>query len=554
MFLFYPKGPCRTAFKRCSITILRDEDDEASVLRLLENGLARLALDYDIILSFPNPKNGRWDYDFTVNTNDLALFPVFQEAAAHEENRPALRHANGIPTYWEMMNAWHPMHDTRYVMGFGSGASMACTLAACSPKHIAAVCSIGGQLCAQALQKAVYAPMPVWLIGSDGETAAYFIKANQAVKTGEGEHYRRFHNLVNPLQSVVEFQDQYTVQTPDIQAVWKELFSRVRRPDTGKNGDCDPRMDFQTAGFETYLDDSRLDEVKKTPHTWFTHVPPSVLHEGKKVPLLIFMHGGSDNPAESAEISKFHELGEQEGFITVYPWATNKAQWNNNLDKDEADDVSFIVALIRYMRASYPVDPERVYLSGFSNGAAQAQVVGMLHPELIAALCPIDTSWPGDTDRFEPNCYADILPMNLAMKKKRQFDYKMPVWYTYGTKEVAYPVWKGRSQQRQYDFWKEYNGIAIQPTPGKEAPHPCGCGVPGETKETIAPSQRHPHHFYEAHRFYTDDNKRQNLYNYVLMHDKGHDVAQMDPALGWRYVRQFRRLPDGGLEWTAPNE
>lgn len=33
----------------------------------------------------------------------------------------------------------------------------------------------------------------------------------------------------------------------------------------------------------------------------------------------------------------------------------------------------------------------------------------------------------------------------------------------------------------------------------------------------------------------------------VVMRDKGHDVAEMDPALGWNYVKQFRRLPNGEL-------
>ncbi len=33
-----------------------------------------------------------------------------------------------------------------------------------------------------------------------------------------------------------------------------------------------------------------------------------------------------------------------------------------------------------------------------------------------------------------------------------------------------------------------------------------------------------------------------------MMHDKGHEVAELDPYLGWEYVKHFRRRPDGGLE------
>ena len=53
--------------------------------------------------------------------------------------------------------------------------------------------------------------------------------------------------------------------------------------------------------------------------------------------------------------------------------------------------------------------------------------------------------------------YADIRPMALAMSKKEKYDYRMPVWYTYGTREPSYPVFRGSTQQHQYDFWKQYN-------------------------------------------------------------------------------------------------
>ena len=50
-------------------------------------------------------------------------------------------------------------------------------------------------------------------------------------------------------------------------------------------------------------------------------MPDSVksMPEGTKVPLMLFFHGGSDNPEEAAEMAGFHEIGEREGFITVYP-------------------------------------------------------------------------------------------------------------------------------------------------------------------------------------------------------------------------------------------
>lgn len=551
MYLYFPEQERRTAFKRCSITILRDETDEASVRRLLEaSGLRRLAEEQEVILSFPNAAGGRWNYDFSGGTDDIAAFYAFQDGMSREDDRPLERRPDGIPTYQAMMSAWHPMNDTRYLIGLGSGAHMACTLAACAPENIAAVLSLGGCLCEQARRRAVGAVMPVCLIGSDGRTQNYFRVVNETGETRNEGDFCVSENGINPLQCVMTKADAAGLTQELMTEVWNRLFCRIRRTNTSVYGDIEPRIDIKKAGFELYLDDDRLEEAVKTKHTWFVHVPERV-KEGKTgaVPLLLFFHGGSDNPAEAAQMSRFHELGEREGFITVYPWGTNKTQWNSAVTDDGADDVGFCVALIRYMTAHYPVDSRRVYLSGFSNGAAQAQTVAMLHPELIAAICHIDSNWPGVRNGPGELTAQDRLLFDMAMKKKEKYDYRMPVWYTYGSREISYPVFDKSSQQHQYDFWKRYNHIRIEKTPDISAPDPCGCGVPGQVQQRLRPSVRHPAHYYDVQRFFAEDGEHLNLYNYVVMHDKGHDVAEMDPALGWEYVRHFSRLPDGSLEF-----
>lgn len=547
MYIYYPSEENRTAFKRCSITVLRDGNDEASVRRLLEEGgMAELARREQAILAFPNPEEGGWNYDFGGGPDDVAAFADFQDAMSKPDDEPLECRPDGIPTYQAMISTWHPMMDTRYLIGIGDGAKMALTLAACVPEQVTAVLSLGGVLCEAARQRAVEAVMPVCLLGSDKRTENYFNVVNETESVLREGQWDVWRNRVNPLQCVMTAESQpFTAKL--LEDVWTRLFSKVRRTNTGAHGDCEPRMDFAAAGFEIYLDDNRLEEEVKTPHTWFVHVPESVKKGDKKVPLMMFYHGGSDNPAEAAEMSKFHEVGEREGFITVYPWGTNKTQWNSVMDPKEPDDVGFAVALIRYMLEHYPVDPQRVYLSGFSNGAAHAQVVGMLYPELIAAVCHIDSNWPGLRGKPCEVDYQKVTPMRLALEKKKEYDYRMPVWYTYGTREMSYPVYRKSSQQYQYDFWKLYNNIEVLSTPPQEEPDPCGCGVPGQVQERLRPSKRHQHHFYDVQRFYTRDENHWNLYNYVMMHDKGHDVAQMDAALGWEYVKQFRRLPDGSL-------
>ena len=65
--------------------------------------------------------------------------------------------------------------------------------------------------------------------------------------------------------------------------------------------------------------------------------------------------------------------------------------------------------------------------------------------------------------------------------------------------------------------------------------------------EEIRPNPSAPEQYYTVNRFYSRDKKPENFYNYCLMHDKGHEVAPMDPLLGWNYVKQFRRMEDGSV-------
>ena len=192
-------------------------------------------------------------------------------------------------------------------------------------ENIAAVLCVNADLSEQALSKAVYAPMPICLVNCTDKARDYFIEANSADIVNKNEYRAIYKNKENPLQSVVVDTVNKELSSDLMEKVWNKMFRKVRRTNTGAHGDCQPRMDISEAGFEIYIDDARLDEQEKKPHTWFTHLPSYVKKtQDKKVPLLMFFHGGSDNPAEAAEMSKFHERGEKEGFITVYPWGTNK--------------------------------------------------------------------------------------------------------------------------------------------------------------------------------------------------------------------------------------
>jgi len=531
MYIFYPDGEPRTAFENTFITVVRESADKASVEKLLfEEGFADMANAQRMVIGFPNPTSAGWNYTLDAEKQDdlgdlLAMQDFLCNFTGKGEN------FNG---------GFHPMNYARYFVGVGDGASMVNTLAALHPQNIAGVMNIGGVFCAAAIKGSVGAVMPALLINAGIDSEGYYSTVCSATLKTCDDRSKLYTCDINPVQFVaIEAIPGATLTAELMKKGWYTLFSKVRRPNTSEYGDIDPRLVKDDYQFVIHLDDPCLGDNNGLPHTWFEYVPSSYKKDpSKKVPLMIFGHGGSDNPAEAAQMSRMHEVAEREGFIVAYPWSGEKWGWNINMDDNMPNDVEFIYALIAYLKKTYNIDETRVYTSGFSNGSAMTQVFTMCHPEIVAAICPNDTRWI---------MQRDARPFELSVLKKEQYDYIMPVWYTYGGRDVEFPVFRGHGQQMQYDFWKRYNHIPIKMTPYADEADPSGVGVPGDVQEVVHPCKEHPEQTYTIHRFFTKGENPKNYYNYILHHTKGHDCAPADAQMGWDFVKQYRRNADGSL-------
>jgi len=549
MYLYYPEFDRHNPYIVRLLTILRPDSSEASVQKLLNDGLKELSETKRFVLAFPNPLDCGWNSELSdEGPDDLAAIDGLLDEVTKEDDLPIKCNSVGIPEISEMLRQWHLMSNTRYLVGVEGAADMAYAYAACRPENVAVVCGFGGTISDKALAMAKDVPVTAALTCADEKVVNYFTSVCNCTEKDEDDRKVIYKNKTNPWTYVVNGKKMPESYSQVLSKVEQETFSQVRRINTGKSGDLTGYTDLTGDEFTWYLYDDRLGDME---HTWLVHVPESVkkaAEEGKKVPMVVFYHGGSDNPSEAAEMSRFHELGRKENFITVYPWSSNTANWNNDYvstpNGDSCGDEKYCILLIDYMITNYPVDPERVYLSGFSNGAAMAQVIAMLYPEKIAALMHINSNWPGN--RWQPmdlDIY-EVPAMRRALEQKKDW-VRMPVWYTYGTREASCPVYKGCTQQYQYDFWKMFNNITIEETPVPGTPDAYEGGVRGTVVETVYPSEVYPEQYYVINRFFTNDPTQENFYNYVLMHDKGHEVAPMDSVLAWNFVKQFKRNPNG---------
>jgi polyhydroxybutyrate depolymerase len=95
-------------------------------------------------------------------------------------------------------------------------------------------------------------------------------------------------------------------------------------------------------------------------------------------PLLILLHSASTSGAHQENYMRLAPIAKKSGLIYIAPDGTTNLEgkrfWNAsksccNRYSQEVDDVAYINSLIDEISAKTPVDPQRIYLIGHSNGA-----------------------------------------------------------------------------------------------------------------------------------------------------------------------------------------
>jgi polyhydroxybutyrate depolymerase len=124
---------------------------------------------------------------------------------------------------------------------------------------------------------------------------------------------------------------------------------------------------------------------------------PAALDPERAVPLVLVHHGASMSGDSMRTVTGFTDLADEEGFIVAFPESTNpSAPWNvgqgvcppGNLANGTADDFAFVDAMIDAIEAVHCVDPERVFVTGFSMGGYFSNHVGCAYSERVRAVAP----------------------------------------------------------------------------------------------------------------------------------------------------------------------
>lgn len=117
------------------------------------------------------------------------------------------------------------------------------------------------------------------------------------------------------------------------------------------------------------------------------YVPTGV---GRGAPLLVMLHGGTQDADGFATATGMDEAAERAGVVVVYPEQSRAANamgywnWFRPGDQDrEAGEPALIAAVTRAVAAQHGTDAARVAVAGFSAGAAMAAVMAAAYPDLF---------------------------------------------------------------------------------------------------------------------------------------------------------------------------
>ncbi|HEU5176752.1 MAG TPA: PHB depolymerase family esterase [Burkholderiales bacterium] len=120
---------------------------------------------------------------------------------------------------------------------------------------------------------------------------------------------------------------------------------------------------------------------------------PTSYAAGKSLPLVVMLHGCTQNPDDFAAGTRMNAIAEERQCFVLYPAQTKSANgsrcWNwfkrahQRRDKGEP---AILAGMTQEVVQRHGIDAGKVYVAGLSAGGAMAAVMGAAYPDVYAAI------------------------------------------------------------------------------------------------------------------------------------------------------------------------
>jgi predicted esterase len=149
------------------------------------------------------------------------------------------------------------------------------------------------------------------------------------------------------------------------------------------------------------------------------HVPPG-LAPGRAVPLVVALHGAGGNA--EAGLGVLGDLAGERGLVVLAP-ASRGSTWDAVTGSEDRDTALLDQALARVF-STVPVDPGRVAVAGFSDGASYALGLGLANGDLFGRVVAFSPGFVAGTARAgRPAVFVshgdadDVLPVDRTSRR-----------------------------------------------------------------------------------------------------------------------------------------
>ena len=347
---------------------------------------------------------------------------------------------------------------TYYIMGIGGGAYPATAYGLLNPTLFSCILADGDyQLAPELLQQLrgiqsdrdatrskLDVIMPAWLVQRKeteyDEVLNSLLQANQSLDMGltwngtrvYQQDPRRWQTNLDalPISEIrsTDIEHAAAMNSDDLHREQMCFALRFKRWMSIGNGCFRAARTYQDMGLKRFEAD--IDGLRRE---WYVYEPS--IHQRapeKSLPLLLAIHGYSCTGELFAENSEWHVVGERRDFFVVYvsAYPSNKSfdgrtvplpTWNSIGMCSDTDDIHYIQEVLRDVESKYPIDTERIYVSGHSNGSLFTQTLMKEMPCTFAAFAPqgaqmhrtLNTSTDLDARTIQPD--GIIRPVWLMM-------------------------------------------------------------------------------------------------------------------------------------------